>query len=87
MNRVECNCQSMCIVGEESVLHGHHVNCDLNTEKLEMARLKFDGAWCIMEIEDALEQLREIENDDVFKFQKVWMTQNELALLPEFTGW
>jgi len=59
----------------------------MNTEIIEMAKLRFDGAWCISSVDDALDQLRELESDDVFEFKKIWMTQAELDALPEFNGW
>ena len=88
MTNIKCDCASMVHSVPESLEHGHHVNCALNTEKVEMAKLKFDGTWCIMDVDDALEQLKLVENkNETWEFSKVWMTRNEFDALPEFIGW
>jgi len=87
MKRIKCNCHVFAITSPDCNKYGHNINCDTNTEKKEFARLKFDGAWCIMELDDAFDELRENENGDEYTFQKVWMTQNKFDALPEFMGW
>jgi hypothetical protein len=87
MKYIECTCKNMAMIDGKQIEHGHHVNCDANSEKIEMAKITFDGVWCIMNIEDAFTQLMEASGDDEYTFQKVYMTQNEFNALPEFTGW
>jgi len=84
---VECNCTEMAAIDMDDHKHGHHVNCATNTERMEMAKLCFDDQWCVMEVGDALDTLRDLEAGEKYEFQKVWMTRNEINALPEFQGW
>jgi len=87
MKRIECNCSGFVAIGPDNIEHGHHTNCDTNTEKKELVKLTYDGTWCIMRFDDAIAELRENVNGDEYTFQKVWFTQNEFDTMPEFTGW
>lgn len=87
MHHIDCNCTGMVFIGAESIQHGHHLNCATNTEKVEMAKVTFDGRWCVMEVDDALDMLGDAEADDLYQYQKVYLTQNELDAMPEFAGW
>ena len=89
-----CNCQTMCRVPDVETENGrwpmplHAPNCeDFKTE--QYVRVGFDGSWCIMTADDEADYRKDVNlygDPDEYKYEYIYLTNDQFNSLPEFAG-